>query len=607
MVNQKQLFIDCKLNFNLYNPKGKRPTLIYAVVFFQGKQYRISTGLKIYPKQWNLKRQLASISKRQTELDNYNNSITNKKLRDILFSFEEGKSYLCNHMESLTEFRETLKQYINPNMASRRKKTEGGVAATTQMQLLLSEVAKDSTKSIYQGNLNVFKDFLSKEAIPDTWKNITGDTLEKFKKHMSANGRTVTTVNNCLAGVKIILKKADKHKDINFDFHTSGCDKVGKLKDQRTKDEKKSKQFPLTEEQIQKLHNLELSGKDGEVRDVFVAQCLLGQRISDMSKLFAGNYKILAEDLVEITVQKTGEQAVIYLFPTAKEILEKYKSTGFTYLNIETELNCSDSDKEPKSASYASKINKRIKVICQNAGFNEDICFTEQRGTKKVIVHKKFYELIHTHLARHTFITLMCRMGIDKETVIIATGHEDTKMVDEVYLHTSSLDKAEKLGKAIREKAKGSLFVSNQVEKVVKEKEVDVFNYIFAGDLLLGLAQKYEATKVHEVLDKDLDPGFLELPATKEAVAILKDTTRIGKLDIARYKGNEELKRKVRDICTIVWEIGKAAHDILLIQFFQDNVITLGLNTKYYLPRTMDKRMIELYFEMKPYRGTIIA
>lgn len=93
MVEQKQLFIDCKLNFNLYKPKGKKPTLIYAVVYFKGKQHRISTGLKIYPKQWNRKRQIACISKRQTELDNYNNGIVNKKLKDILFSFEQSKNH----------------------------------------------------------------------------------------------------------------------------------------------------------------------------------------------------------------------------------------------------------------------------------------------------------------------------------------------------------------------------------------------------------------------------------------------------------------------------------------------------------------------------------
>lgn len=200
----------------------------------------------------------------------------------------------------------------------------------------------------------------------------------------------------------------------------------------------------------------------------------------------------------------------------------------------------------------------------------------------------------------------MCKMGIPKEVVIIATAHENTKMIDAVYLHVSSHDKAHKLSEAIIEKAQGSMFVAHK-EQVTTKPEANVFNYIFAGDLLLGLAKKYEATKVHEVLDKDLDKGFLELPTTQQAIAILKDTNRINEVDINKYKGDEELKHKVKAICSIVWEIGKAANDVLLIQFFQDNVITFGLNSEYYLPETMSKREIQHLFEMKSYKGTIIV
>ena len=150
------------------------------------------------------------------------------------------------------------------------------------------------------------------------------------------------------------------------------------------------------------------------------------------------------------------------------------------------------------------------------------------------------------------------------------------------------------------------MFVAHK-EQVSPQAGGRCIQLIFADDLLLELAKKYEATKVHEVLDKDLDKGFLELPTTKQAIAILKDTNRINEVDINRYKGDEELKYKVKAICTIVWEIGKAANDVLLIQFFQDNVITLGLNSEYYLPETMSKREIQRLFEMKPYKGTIIV
>lgn len=304
-------------------------------------------------------------------------------------------------------------------------------------------------------------------------KNITEDNLEKYKEYLIGKGQAVTTINNCLSSLKNILRKADKEKSICFDFHTSGCDKVEKVKALRSKEEKKSKQIPLTETQIYELYNLELSGRDEEVRDVFVAQCLLGQRISDMPKLFAGNYKKIDDHTVEITVQKTQEQAVIYLFPVAKEILNKYSLNGFKHLNINT----NPDEQEDKSREYVRKTDDHIKKICKNAGFDEEITYTEQRRSKKTTVKKKQHELIHTHVTRHTFITLMCKMGVPKETLIIATGHENTKMINEVYLHISSHDKAMQLSEAIETNACGSMFVTHKKQEELKE-ETDIFNYI---------------------------------------------------------------------------------------------------------------------------------
>ena len=168
MVNQKQIFFDFRLNFNLLNSDTKKATTIYAVVYYKRKQYRINTEVKVYPSQWNKKRQLAVISAKQTKLDNYNNTIVNDKLRLILLSFEQSKIYLCEHIESISNLYEVLKQYVNPNMAT-KKSTKDSAPATTQMILLLSTVDKDSTRNIYRGNISVFKRFLDDEKIPDTW------------------------------------------------------------------------------------------------------------------------------------------------------------------------------------------------------------------------------------------------------------------------------------------------------------------------------------------------------------------------------------------------------------------------------------------------------
>jgi len=107
-----------------------------------------------------------------------------------------------------------------------------------------------------------------------------------------------------------------------------------------------------------------------------------------MTKLFAGNHKIITENTVEITVQKTDERAIIYLFPIAKEILSKY-SSGFKCFKIPTD----SVENESESHDYVRKIDERIKPICKNAHFNEEITYTEQRRTKKKVIKKELHQL----------------------------------------------------------------------------------------------------------------------------------------------------------------------------------------------------------------------
>ena len=60
-------------------------------------------------------------------------------------------------------------------------------------------------------------------------------------------------------------------------------------------------------------------------------------------------------------------------------------------------------------------------------GFDEQTTYQEKGKT----ITEPLYELVHTYTARHTFITIMCRKGVPKDSVVIATGHENTKMIDE--------------------------------------------------------------------------------------------------------------------------------------------------------------------------------
>lgn len=111
----KQVFLDFTVRFNLRQRKQNKPTLIYAVFCFDRRQHKISTGLKIYPSQWNREKQIATISNGQTELDNRNNAIINRRLIAILTKVEEKKGYLCENVDSISNIFQEIKFVINPN------------------------------------------------------------------------------------------------------------------------------------------------------------------------------------------------------------------------------------------------------------------------------------------------------------------------------------------------------------------------------------------------------------------------------------------------------------------------------------------------------------
>lgn len=205
---------------------------------------------------------------------------------------------------------------------------------------------------------------------------------------------------------------------------------------------------------------------------MFICQCLLGQSISDLPKIFKGEYTITkledGNEVISFIVQKTIEQATLHLFPVVKEILERYKQTGFKHIDLLTE-------DERIVKKNEAKLNRTIKQVCEKAGLDSDINYVEQIGGNITKKRKKLFELIHTQTARHTFITLMCRLGIPKEDVIIATAHTDTTMIDDVYLHETVNDKGTRLINSLK-KIKGStLFkieeANNMVDTTMNEEE----------------------------------------------------------------------------------------------------------------------------------------
>lgn len=492
----RQIFINqMQCNFNLRQPKANKPTNIYLVVYLNNKQVKLSTGVKVYPEHWNIRKQQAYVNARLSKLDNNNNTIANDRLSELKDMFLEFKHYLCEHPTDIENSITILRTRIYKNTMTTEIKKKS--ATTVMKEIIDAKQAASSTKEQQKLNVGKFERYLKENNISDTWESMNLNTFESYQKYLVDNGRGSVTIRNIIQNTLFpLLKKVSKRVDIPFTWYDSNLNSFEFVKDESNKELASNKKVTLTEEQLKQLYDYPITGtelqvrKRTEIRDLFVLQCLVGQRVGDMQKFFNGdNEKDEEEDTISIIQQKTKARAIIPLTPLAKEIISKYQNTELKYY-------------KPSN----SNLNAELRIIAEEAGLNIPITFEDKDG-KQV---KPLFELVHTHTARHTFITIMCRRDIPKETIIIATGHEDTKMIDKVYSHLSNKDKAPKVSTAFKKKLDGDIFSMGKVEtnSLNEAKPTNDATNNITFDTLLDT--QFFASKINKAVELQSQVGHLK-------------------------------------------------------------------------------------------------
>ena len=492
----RQIFINqMQCNFNLRQPKANKPTNIYLVVYLNNKQVKLSTGVKVYPEHWNIRKQQAYVNARLSKLDNNNNTIAYDRLSELKDMFLEFKHYLCEHPTDIDNSITILRTRIYKNTMTTEIKKKS--ATTVMKEIIDAKQAASSTKEQQKLNVGKFERYLKENNISDTWESMNLNTFEGYQKYLVDNGRGSVTIRNIIQNTLFpLLKKVSKRVDIPFTWYDSNLNSFEFVKDESNKELASNKKVTLTEEQLKQLYDYPITGtelqvrKRTEIRDLFVLQCLVGQRVGDMQKFFNGdNEKDEEEDTISIIQQKTKARAIIPLTPLAKEIISKYQNTELKYY-------------KPSN----SNLNAELRIIAEEAGLNTPVTFEDKDG-KQV---KPLFELVHTHTARHTFITIMCRRDIPKETIIIATGHEDTKMIDKVYSHLSNKDKAQKVSTAFKKKLDGDIFSMGKVEtnSLNEAKPTNDATNNITFDTLLDT--QFFASKINKAVELQSQVGHLK-------------------------------------------------------------------------------------------------
>ena len=188
---QQQVFInDMRANFNLRRPKGDKPTNIYFVVRVGKRQLKLSTGVKVYPDHWNVRKQEAYISVRLSELDNLNNTIVNDKLEELKMNFAEYKQYLCDHPSELDRGVELLKKYVYKNNIMESQglvlNPISWLEENIKEDANLTNTGRNSTKNQYLSYLKKFSRFLEVKGIEiKTFEEINSKLLSSFRDYLA--------------------------------------------------------------------------------------------------------------------------------------------------------------------------------------------------------------------------------------------------------------------------------------------------------------------------------------------------------------------------------------------------------------------------------------
>lgn len=160
----------------------------------------------------------------------------------------------------------------------------------------------------------------------------------------------------------------------------------------------------LSEEEIDKLNNLNLNKEQAHVRDLFVLGCCTALRYSDYSRLTESNFK---DNSISILTQKTDTRVVIPVHHIVNQII--LRNNGFSFLAYK------DSQQS---------FNKMIKRICKKADISDEILVERTEGFRKIRKKYKKWELISSHTARRSGATNMYLAGIPPFRIMLITGHK---------------------------------------------------------------------------------------------------------------------------------------------------------------------------------------
>ena len=298
------------------------------------------------------------------------------------------------------------------------------------------------TLHAYTGFANILETFIKQH--PFDWEDINERLIDEFVLYMENYGYMKKTINKNLAVFSAMLNTAFKE---GFRFKTSVLDHFPKLHVTR---EDKVVEIYLTEEELQALYEMPLSGKEDKARDVFLVGCYTIQSFSDYSRITERNISFHdGVGIITLTQQKTGtEVSIPILNDNLIRIFEKYDyNLPYIHNNDLNEIIKVVLKKLSESVpSLRQEMATKITLISQRMEEQNRVAF-KRNEYGDILVPR--YRLATTHTARRTGITLMyLSKMLDSHEMMSISGHK-TESVFNDYIKISGIELATSIAKKV--------------------------------------------------------------------------------------------------------------------------------------------------------------
>ncbi|MGK6342904.1 tyrosine-type recombinase/integrase [Chryseobacterium sp. DT-3] len=373
--------------------KKKEESLIIFKVYvpFNKKYFTYSTGVSIKTSEWNHITNLPFQKRGET-------GKVNARITAIINNYTHLYQKIINEL-NIEVTKDLLKSKFDEHFNKNKKNILAEDVYPSDMfnsfilEKELSKINDSKTINYYKIHFKVFKEFenATKKYI---FEEINEDLFPVYLKYLrEERNYQDSSLHRHLGMLRTFwewaFKKERKVNSFNcFTYKNRSSDKLA-----------------LSEKDLNILENLELKNeKLTFARDVFLIGCYSGQRFSDYSIFESADIR---NGMIVKFSEKTEIQAYIPLHRKLKILLEKYNY------------------KIPKFKKVAD-FNELIRNVCKIAEFKEKIKMIKYRGNKKEVEVYERWELITSHAARSTFITISTMKGMPDRVIMDITGIKDT-------------------------------------------------------------------------------------------------------------------------------------------------------------------------------------